>query len=164
MRTLVAVDPGKELAGVAYFRDDTLVAAALIRPDPATPYWVARFVAEWVQREVKEPLDAILCEAQQIYPGPRKADPNDLLPLAYVAGAVQARINAGQYGLVLPRVWTGGVPKDVRVRKVLNELTPEETDVFNEVAGPKGKMHNVVDAIGIGLFALKRFNTKGYAQ
>ena len=54
-----------------------------------------------------------------------------------------------QAELVHPRVWKGQRPKDVDNRWTLSQLDADELAVA-------GKNHNVLDAIGLGLWRLKR--------
>jgi len=170
-QNVLAVDPGSSLAGVALFHQGVLEKAALIRPNPAHPYLVAAGVERWwltIQaKDYGEPLQlhVLAVEGQQIYRH-SKGDPNDLLGLAYCAGAVHARIHADQRKSILPRSWTGGVPKEARVQKTLRALTPAELDLVMTLKVPKSLLHNVIDAVGIGLYTLGRgpTSTKGVIQ
>lgn len=161
MKTMLVVDPGKNDAGVAFFVAGKLTEAALIAPPDGTPYEVARYVAAWARRCMINSGDAegrvglVLCENQQIY-GRGLGNPNDLLPLAQCVGGVLARVDAFDRQLVLPRVWTGGVPKAVRQRRFLATLQPHELAMVKKVK-PASKAHNVIDAIHIGMWHLGRY-------
>lgn len=159
--TLVALDPGTHDAGVALFVDGRLVECALIRPKPDTPFEVARHVGMWVRRaigNVSGPgrVNTLICEGQQVYPGPRRENPNALFPLAQVVGGVMQVVDAFERRIVLPRQWTGGVPKEVRQRRFLATLDANETAIIMSVKCPKSKLHNVIDACSLGRWALGR--------
>lgn len=84
-----------------------------------------------------------------IYPQ-SKGDPNDLLRVAEVSGALAWDFtNVYWYEA---RKWKGQVPKAVMGKRILKCLTEEELKVL----GPLAKNHNVLDAVGIGLYHLGR--------
>ena len=160
--TLLAVDPGKTHAGVAFFCNRNLVSAQLITA--ASPFEVARHVEMWVWLlRDKLPkgtitssgkLNVLVTEGQQIYPGVRAQNPNDLLPLAYVCGAVQARIDAFDRLMPFPREWKGSVPKEVFTRRILQRLDHDALKIISGLKCPAAKKHNVIDAVGLGLWGL----------
>jgi len=161
--TMLVVDPGKKDAGVAFFVAGRLVEVALIVPPTPTPYEVARYVEMWVRRCMYNHagdggrVGLVLCEDQQVY-GRSRGNPNDLLPLAQTVGGVLARVDAFDRQLVLPRIWTGGVPKPVRQRRLLAGLQPAELALIKAIK-PASKAHNVIDAVHIGLWHLDRVRT-----
>lgn len=158
-RNVLAVDPGKEQAGVALFDAGVLVQCALLAAKDT--YTLARLVEAWHRKHWanRTSVDSLAVEGQQIYPG-RRSNPNDLLPLAYLAGAVHARIPCLEARTVYPRDWTGGVPKEIRTPKVLRCLTREEQALIEGLHLPKSKVHNVIDAVGIGLYVCTRFHPR----
>lgn len=154
---LFAIDPGKNNAGVAYFRNRKLVAAGLIRA--SDPLEVIERVLVWgamngigFQGNLLS-VHTLVTEGQQIYPR-SPVDPNDLLPLAFVCGGIQAGVFAVRRVMPLPREWKGNVPKDVHVRKTLARLNKQAVAIVDAVEGPKSLLHNTIDAIGLGLWAL----------
>jgi len=161
--TVLAVDPGKNLAGVALFKDGILSAATLIRAKE--PYLVAEGVYEFFTEEaVADPgmsmdVDRLVTEGQQIYQR-SQADPNDMLPLAQVVGGVHALLLAKDRFIPMPREWKGTLPKEVFSQRILSRLTTEELGVLDAVQAPKSLMHNVVDGVGLGLWVLGRMDKK----
>lgn len=156
---ILSVDPGKNTCGVALFHGAQLVACGYPAPEVEDPFHTAVAVQDWLLANNRNTtLEACVVEAQQIYHGPFKSNPNDLLPLAYVSGAVHARVPAKLRVWVKPKVWTNSQPKAVREPKVLSALTPEERAIFDRVKLPKDKKHNVLDAVAIGLFYLDRLS------
>lgn len=85
-------------------------------------------------------------------------DPRSILKLALKAGALIERFG----GIGIPAgVWKGTVPKDVMCRRILAHLSPEELAVLPKNKSALGYDHNMVDAVGLGLFALGRMARGG---
>jgi len=99
-------------------------------------------------------VDFYIIEIPRIYPlAKRKGDLNDLVDLAYLAGALD---NLGCDGeLVPPRDWKGTMDPDAMTRWILTRLDDEEKAVVESLL-PASKRHNAIDAAGIGLHHLKR--------
>jgi len=158
---LISVDPGINGCGVAYFIGDKLVKAMYVK-NPAKkdilPGYRAFSMAQAVIGTKAEPWnDQLVLEYPQIYRGPRANNPNNLLTLALVDGALM-----GLFGnhaiLYLPHAWKGSVDPDVCVARVQARLSAAE---MGQVELPAASLaHNVWDAIGIGLFHLGRFNPR----
>jgi hypothetical protein len=100
--------------------------------------------------------DWIICEVPQIYkdsPG----DPNDLVAVSMVAGALCATIPALNVHTVKPKEWKGQVPKQVHHPRIWRQLVGMELAVATaakEKYGPR--FHNAMDAIGLGLWKLRK--------
>lgn len=143
--SLLAVDPGKKGAGVAYFEDGKLCRCAF--PVGAGPYEVALAVSVWHLGPV---VDDLVIEGQQVYGGFTAQDPNDLLPLAQVVGAVFARVRHHNRHNPLPRQWKGSVAKAIFTERLRAGLTDQEAALLSGLRLPKRTEHNVLDAIGLG--------------
>lgn len=161
MKTTLAIDPGIRGCGVALFQGDSLQWASYVK-NPETKgngpneckqmafaiiseigrhaSWIHRLVMEW----------------PQIYTH-GKGDNNDLLALAGVDAALASVACADEIIHYLPRQWKGQLPKDVCNARIEKTLTPEELGHFGKF--PQSLRHNVLDAVGIGLFSLGRFGT-----
>lgn len=94
----------------------------------------------------------VLIEVPEYQRG-RRVNPNDLITLALRVGRIQGRVLAagGTVELVTPSSWKGNVPKRIHNARTLARLTPEE-----RVIVPANARHDVIDAIGIGLWRLGR--------
>ncbi len=149
----IAVDPGKRSAGVSVFNNGLLEDMAFIRADG--PIEVIAGVLSWFGSS--QGLDWVCTEGQQVY-GRGVGNPNDLLPLSFVCGGIQSVFDVQKRFMPLPRQWKGSVPKEIFARRIMLELTPEELKIFDEKKKdiPKSLLHNVVDAIGLGLYAVGR--------
>lgn len=166
---LLAVDPGKKHAGAAFFHDGRLIDCTLIRSDD--PLGVAYRIEEWLwgqpsyyassrcPRKLHEDgtsssVHTLVTERQQIYPGIRSADPNDLLPLAECVGAVNALIYSDNRIRPLPREWKGSTPKAIFTNRIEGGMSLSELALLTSKKIPKSLIHNVVDAIGLGKWAI----------
>ena len=127
---LLAIDPGEHTGWAAF--DTTLIACGLGDP----PVSKAR---------------CLVIELPQVYPS-HPVPPNDLVTLAFLAGRY---VGAREAFAVFPRQWKGNLPKGACAARVRAKLSPEERAVVDECACkvPEKQMHNVMDAVGIGLFA-----------
>lgn len=144
VRVVLAIDPGAD-QGWAIFENGTLTACGLGEP-PLT-----------------SAPSRIVLERPMIYPhGRQRARPRDVITLALRAGEA-----GGHYGRAFgvapeyfePDEWKGGpVSKQAHHPRIWKRLSDAEGRVVSVSAGrlALGKQHNVLDAIGIGLFALGR--------
>lgn len=100
----------------------------------------------------------LVIELPQIYRQSRwKGDPNDLIQVALTVGALESRIPHQDSLLVHPHDWKGSTPKNIMEGRILDRLSDKEKIIFQEGVQRLGtKKHDVVDAVGIGLWALLR--------
>ena len=175
---LLALDPGLRECGVAVFAQGTLVDAGLVKNTFRRGGGLDAIheMVGLVTRRVREggPFDRVVVEVPQIYMiGKGKGDPNDLLALAQIGACVGWALRAvGPKGnnevvQVRPAEWKAQMDKDVCRRRILgthgvpgrlDELEMERLAPALEEAGAKD--HNVVDAVGIGLHSLGRFERR----
>lgn len=142
MARLISVDPGNN-AGVAVWDDGVLVGAMLYQ---GTAPLVTCLGNETI------------VEVPRIYPtGKGTGDPNDLIQTAYSAGRLTA--GASRVIKVYPYQWKGQVNPEILETRVLATLTNQEHHEVPDL--PKSTRHNVTDAIGIGLWYLKRMGVGG---
>ena len=106
----------------------------------------------------KDRIERCVIELPQVYQQRRwKGDPNDLIQVALTVGALEAQIHCPDILLVKPHQWKGSVPKDIMGKRIMGKLTEDERRVAEAgMAGLGAKKHDVVDAIGIGLWGLSR--------
>lgn len=102
-------------------------------------------------------IDQVVIEHPVIYPGGRTRDPNSIVKLAINAGIHAGRFK-GRAAIrwVKPRDWKGTVDAEICIRRVLVRLAPEETLILERAGVCASKRHNVIDAIGLGLFSVDR--------
>lgn len=154
---ILSVDPGID-TGVALWRDGKLLTSACIDRNIHTVQQLCTAIGV-PQGEASY----LVCELPQIYRAAHsKGDPNDLMPLAVEVGWFEAFASLLWRNCtcvqVTPRAWKGQVPKRVCNQRTLNKLTAQELNTLNNqlVGVSESKKHNVLDAIGIGLWFLKR--------
>lgn len=99
--------------------------------------------------------ESVIIEMPRWYPHERRIDVNDLLDLCRMVGRIEQRY-WGEAQTVYPRTWKGSVPKDVHNKRVLAALTDEERALLPRRPRAKDFDHNLVDAVGLGLWKLGR--------
>lgn len=160
----VCVDPGLRGCGVAIFENAHLIHAAYVKSpeqkERGPVAWramagaVFEYVEEWL------PAGTLVIEVPQVYRGAQqKGDPDDLLQLVGVEGWLGGLLMPARVVGYRPREWKGQIPKDVHNRRVEKAL---ETYELAQFAGcPAYLKHNVLDAVGLGLFHLGRLVGQG---
>lgn len=143
MSQVLAIDPGNDL-GWALFEDGQLIFAGLNNPSTA----------------LLDGARAII-ERPQVYRSSQsKGDPNDLITLAIGVGQMKERLESRgvQVDLVLPTTWKGQTPKEIHHKRVLARLSPTEKTRLDGCLScvARGVRHNVLDAVGLGLWFLRR--------
>jgi len=80
-------------------------------------------------------------------------NPNDIVKLASACGAYTSLLQRLGFSVVWvrPAEWKGTVPKDVMTKRILAKIKECE---YSRIKNAKD--HNVIDAIGIGLWHLNR--------
>lgn len=144
--SLVSIDPGENTGG-AYFVDGELVWAGLLSLLDGT--------------HTNMHSDRLAIEVMFIRPDDLKGSAavaakrmNDLLSVNIHAGQWIRSVSAAHTRRLFPHQWKGGLSKERHQPRILEALTPAE--LARLPALPASKFHNVVDAIGIGLFDLGR--------
>lgn len=138
----ISVDPGTRAHGIAQWRGARLVRAGLICSSAVT---LAERAAGLAAGVADHPL---VCEIPQDR-GQDRVPPADLIALGVCVGALLPGREWAR--LVTPAGWKGTVPKRQHQESILAILSQ------GELAALGGERdHNVLDGIGIGLWALGR--------
>lgn len=155
--TLLTIDPGFRYFAYAVFSGRALACADLTRAEKAEDWdtWTRQPPSftdlkgvveahEWATR-------AAVIEFPQVHRD--TPNPNDIVKLASACGAYTAILQALGFSVswVAPSEWKGTVPKDVMFKRILAKVTPDD---YIRIRKPKD--HNVIDAVGIGLWHLSR--------
>lgn len=160
---LIAVDPGANHPACAEFLDGVLVRSGrvklprtLVRYDPLDR---ARCIAGFVNNDYNLiEANEVVIELPQVYARSKsKGDPNDLILLAAVCGAIAARCMHAKVTCYRPRQWAGNVPKTTtgdpwkspRGQRIWSRLSASERAATSND-------HDSTDSVGIGLFRLGR--------
>ena len=136
-------------------------------------------VARWAARAVGARIDQLFVELPQGYDpthqkkNKRGTDPNDLIMLAAVVGGItaSAEFYALPHRLALPHEWKGTIPKEIMHARAVGTAAPGEVNPLGGVLTPaelaaipniaKSKLHNVLDAVCMGLVMAGRLRTGG---
>jgi len=160
-KRILSIDPGVKHAGVAYWMEHSglyYLELAYLATLAGTPT-LARSVSEMPQAcELGhvQYITHVVVELPQVYSRDKsKGDPNDLIKVAAVAGAISKGVFAEARSFVLPAEWKGAAPKDVTEARCRSYLMDSEL-VKIDLPKAKSLQHNVWDAIGIGLWYLKK--------
>lgn len=142
-RILYAVDPGKHTSAVAAFLNDELVGV-----------W---FASADSMDMAEDSLGEVAMEQPRAYGN--HARPQDLLDLTAAGMAVATRLvrPMTRVRMIQPQEWKGQVPKPITRKRIEAKLTQSEKLRLGDcLKKSRGEKHNLFDAVGIGLFALKR--------
>ena len=162
LNTLVSIDPGTEETGIALYREGKLVDVDVLRVKASAgnreirASSMGRLAVDRV-RAWKEPARVVL-EYPQVYkhgPG-AEVDPDDVLCLVLVLGHIWGTfhaVNGNKVELVRPATWKGQVPKRIMNNRIVGTLSPVEQQLVHDKVRSN---HNALDAVGIGLWALRR--------
>lgn len=179
-RWLLAVDPGIRGCGVALFnRDGLLVCATYVR-NPCRSgnraYEAAQMalaIVEWLTEyagDLTAPgngglelaVEWMRVYASRIAAGDADAiekDPNDLLPLTGIDTALAALLKCPTTSYVVSE-WKGQMKKAPCHARAIGRLDMTEKIRLSDADCPPSLMHNVLDALSIGLAHLKRLDKK----
>lgn len=169
IRTLLAIDPGVRGVGAAIFCDGQLYDCAYLTTTEDALELQARAlslrVVDFVTAHsgMRYP-DVVVCE-RMVYErrggrSGRASIPEDLLAVTHVGGVILGAFPAAMHALPTPRTWKGGsIPKEVHHPRMLGGLPYEALRVITIRAREVGvsKAHNMLDAVGIGLWGLAHF-------
>lgn len=150
---LLAIDPGAD-SGWAIFIDGRLSNCGLW--STGTPK------GEYTRPSILV-FDEVLIESPRLRPRGEK-NPNAILLLARRAGEWGGRYASSPVKYITPNEWKKSTPDVISTQRTKNALDVDESRivewVFSRLPGKKGlaesRRHNVYDAIGIGLWAVKR--------
>lgn len=156
---MAAWDPGVLASGLAVFENDRLTEAeaVIIRPAVTRPIqWslMATSVAEHVGK-----VDLFAFEQMQTRKG-KEAAHTDLIELSIISGIVVGLLSV-RFLNVPANTWTKGRQKPVNHARIREILEPEELRVLDTAIRlcPRKENHKeILDAVGIGLYALRRWS------
>lgn len=146
----IAADPGK-ISGVAVFEGNTLIDVTCVKGEAIDQ---AKKLYTFVEKFTE--LDTCLIELPQIYERTRwKGSPNDLIKVGVIAGTIAAVFsNCRKIKFIKPAEWKGSRPKNIDNIFTRNLLTKAEQARLEKI--PTGRINHVLDAVGLGLWHLKR--------
>ncbi len=137
---MVSIDPGRK-TGIARWETGVLLDCDILTHE--RDRWHS-----WALDQ------SVVIERPTVYPR-SPVPPNDIVELAITAGGLACSFD-GPVEWVLPRTWKGTIPKEIMAERIIMALTPKERSVLDGVKCAASARHNVIDAIGLGLWHLKR--------
>lgn len=158
---LLAIDPGINAVGWALFCDGDLDGCGLIVPGKRCGSSLPK-IRSLTDQIASFNVTALVAEMPQIYERRKgKGDPNQLMILAQLVGAITTATPAGEILTVRPREWKGTIPKarawDEYIIHRRNEEALPGVLLHRYRAGlmrvAPSMRHNIADAVGIGLWA-----------
>ena len=163
VNALVSIDPGTEETGISLYRDGALVDVDVLRVKRSVgnreqrASGMGRLAVERVRTWCAGGARTVL-EYPQVYkhgPG-AEVDPDDVLCLVLVLGHLWGTFHGTEgfkVELVRPATWKGQVPKKIMNNRIIATLTKAEQQLVHDKVRSN---HNAIDAVGIGLWALRR--------
>jgi hypothetical protein len=178
---LLALDPGLNHAGLAFFDADMLFYAWTFNPKKQCPDaegWrnIADLVALKLHAANVPTGCTIAYEMPQFLPGWQKGDQNAILQVAGAAGTIVERLHTWSGHLaapiaVRPSEWTKGRPKKANHLRMWGRLTFYEQQKLADSfgmnldvlyacirSGDEAELEHALDAVCIGLKVLGRFD------
>lgn len=170
---LISIDPGTT-SGVAIFVGSRLAGVAMLEGSAFTQAQELIKICNTLSGPQKKGGLVVapppgfnfgrgMIEVPRVYPQKAwKGDPNDLITVALVAGFLGHVLSFyyekpdDQIEFIHPSTWKGQRPKKLDNDLTLSLLEGSELACFDILKAPKSKIHNVIDAVGIGLYGLQR--------
>lgn len=160
---VISIDPGLEKVAWAEWDFETgkLVEAGLIQrkaevgEERAEKWRKMAYQVDYLLFKLEDREILLVIEIPQVYSGPREEDPNDLIDLAGVVGAITGKIINGHVEWSpTPREWKGQIKKEISKQRVDQRLSQDEKA---KILWPiKSLAHNVYDALHLGIVYLER--------
>jgi hypothetical protein len=157
---ILGIDPGLWGCGCALLLDGVLVDAFYVANPAATTTdredaVLFAKMTEAIRREAGQAafgldrIEQVVIERPQVYTG-RNVPSEDLMVLGVLTGALaQSWVQAGakEISLVVPRRWKKQVPKEIKLKRIIQALSDEEQSRIREKRSTF--LHNVIDAVGL---------------
>lgn len=176
---VLSIDPGLRACGAALWTGKgTLITAAFIKNTVKTARgpeaWtgMARAMLAWVrdsedavydvvQPDAQPRIGTVLIEQQRIQYG-RTKNPADIIELTGTAGAVSGALATMVFEVqgYFDTEWKGSVPKEAMTKRIEARIRSSPKELMRVVECAPSLIHNLWDAVGIGLFYFDRLAPK----
>lgn len=162
MSSLVSIDPGLRVCGVAAFEDKLLTRCGTARWDKGSgpEQWVGMAAAVSCLLGDSWRIDPETLAIEKMVTRRGRSDAHSaLIELSQVSGAIYALVSASEPVAVAPQDWTKGRPKRINHRRVRYRLSKQETRILDEALEDtkRENQKEVLDAVCIGLHVLGRW-------
>ena len=155
LKPLVAIDPGLNSMGVAYWDTPSSIMPSrtfLIKAPHQKLFWDR---ALWICGKLENELTLydgkgydLVCEYPSYHGSIRGWATGDLQRLVLLVGVLVGYFRAARWTLVTPRDWKGQLSKEVVIRRLQKRFGPGATIDWEK---------DVWDAVGIGLWKMGKF-------
>ena len=163
----VSIDPGKDTAGVALFDDGRLAVCSVCRFRRGNKVSqlkgigskLAGMINDWLAEDHRKDANVVLAiEGMEMRKDKLEAVPR-IIELSVMSGVVWGLVDFDRGVEVSPGKWTHGRPKAVNHQILREVLDDEESEALQTGldACPGYKQKEVLDAVGIGLYVLHRW-------
>lgn len=160
---LIAIDPGINKTGIAVFTDGVLTASRLLA-SLSNSWSRLEELRDQLLRGIGGTNISVVVELPQIYRAVKsKGDPNDLIKTAtvgaYLLGVLCEYSPVSETTFVHPGDWCK-IPKSTK-KGAVSGRTDKILGCLNEAERARVLVqHDAIDAVGIGLWKLGRFERK----
>jgi len=153
---ILAIDPGIRSCGWALFGPDKRLLRCGLVQTKSTNRHLGDDAAT-MAAAIGFGSPHVILEEMVLRPEDPKSQAEDLLRVQLVGGIVAGRCG-GRVTTVHPMRWKGAVPKRIHQSRIRDELSEAERAVLEAgTAKVRGALkHNVLDAVGIGLWGVGR--------
>jgi len=153
---IVGFDPALNDAGWALLKNGIFVDGGILKGKKSRNLYDRAFSVPCPLLLIEKEIDLFVGEVMAVY-RQGKGDPNKLIPLIGVTFQIAAKIDAEKNLFPTPREWKGNTPKGIHNDRVISKLLNKERAALYSLGVPKGKLHNVIDAIGLAKWGYERF-------
>ena len=163
---ILAIDPGLTALGWAFFNNQTLKSCGISRTKETALHERIKDHIKNLHRQLRQ-CQILVIEKPEVYSQRfLKGDPRDLVNLGILIGGLIVAADCPIVHMVYPKRWKGQIPKEIHGERILGKLTAAELGVLTDkealgepASCPESLLHNVIDAIGIGLWHKKRITS-----
>jgi len=164
----VTIDPGKHALGWALWIGGVLIACGLSRSNAPGLAAMAADHALSITRGCQGVgiMRVDLVTVEHMEAGNERVPPQDLIEVEAVGCLTAAAVTNGQVALLPPSTWKGSLPKQVIHDRNRDVLSAGERLLVDRACAkaPRTNWKEILDAVGIGLFDLKRTSRAGCAR
>ena len=160
---VLSIDPGRRKLAWALMTNGKLDGAGVIVVPKTEQRDLSELIDYFIIELAKELRGKQRCvksvvERMRVYPGRSKGDINQLLDIQAIGSAVGSKL-AVDLEMVYPQQWKRNQSKEVSHSIIRSRLDREETEVLEDALTESGKTYagDVLDAVGIGLYGLRRY-------
>lgn len=160
---LLSIDPGKHLIAWAAWADSELIGCGLARMKQGIRD--QGVLAVELAKQLPTGVEEIVIEGMAVQHD-RTHDPADMLAVQAVGSFVAGWLHPERIHWTRDTEWKGGsITKDIQWGRDYGKLFPIEKRIVNravDAMSAPSLAHNMYDAIGIGLWWLRKKRRKGY--